>query len=225
MQFIRYGSLVPQFHDTKKDSFHVAPVEWGFYAFPRGFEERFLLGGVGSGNIRNGRYRYLRDEHGRKIFASVNEFYGKKKGWVSGEDVLDFDSVSEPFMTLLKKQKLTVYEVSPYQEDENGICRDCLPENYDMKVPFYVENKPRRFEYSGEIWSHFGEFGFRIKPSEIITRAHSWIKTDIRTYKKLLDRAIAHEKYRGNLRQPGPSSGYPVSRIDKDWFEVFIEKI
>ena len=61
MKFIRYGSLTPQYHDIKSyDSPHTAPVEYGIYAFPKGYVEPFLLGGIGSGNIKNGRFRFLR---------------------------------------------------------------------------------------------------------------------------------------------------------------------
>ena len=56
MKFIRYGSLVPQYHELDDDEgerwFHTAPVEYGFYAFPKGYVEPFLLGGVGRVAVR-----------------------------------------------------------------------------------------------------------------------------------------------------------------------------
>ena len=70
-EFIRYGNLSPQIHKIPKNpedrSYHTAPVEKGFYAFPRGFIETFLLGGSGSGSLQNGRFRKLRDSNGNPI--------------------------------------------------------------------------------------------------------------------------------------------------------------
>ena len=50
MEFVRYGSLKPQYHEiVDNENFHTPPVAYGFYAFPKGFSESFLLGGIGSG--------------------------------------------------------------------------------------------------------------------------------------------------------------------------------
>ena len=76
-EFIRYGNLSPQMHKIPKNpedrSYHTAPVEKGFYAFPRGFIETFLLGGSGSGSLQNGRFRKLRDSNGKPIKVAYDD--------------------------------------------------------------------------------------------------------------------------------------------------------
>ena len=84
MEFIRYGNLIPQQHDRPSNendwTFHTPPCEYGFYAFPKGFVEMYLLGGIGSGNVLNGRFKFLKDENGNKITVRISVEYCENSG-------------------------------------------------------------------------------------------------------------------------------------------------
>ena len=63
--------------DSPFRGFHTAPVRKGFYAFPKGYIETFLLGkspkDMIPGKEGNGRFFYLRDLTGKKIIR--DEYY------------------------------------------------------------------------------------------------------------------------------------------------------
>ena len=231
MKFIRYGSLTPQYHDIKSyDSPHTAPVEYGIYAFPKGYVEPFLLGGIGSGNIKNGRFRFLKDENKKKIIVKPSDFYEicDKPGW---SNWLDSKKVKEPYLILLKKQKLNWKDVELYEENEDGVLKNIMLDTENENTyPVVIRNKPTNFEYSGNIWHHLDTCGqdgdiILCKPGYIIRRTEHWILTDIKTYRTALERYISIEKYNLHRGLQGPSSGFPLARIDKDWLEVFIEHV
>lgn len=83
-EFFRWGTLSPQDHkegslpgDSPSRGFHTAPVRKGFYAFPKGYIETFLLGkspkDMIPGKEGNGRFFYLRNLTGEKI--TRDEYY------------------------------------------------------------------------------------------------------------------------------------------------------
>lgn len=226
MDFVRYGSLVPQKHELDKESFHAAPVEYGFYAFPRGFEEPFLLGGVGRGNVKNGRYRFLRDDNGKKIMAKYSEMFDTDK-----------KCIKEPFASIVAKRGATYNTLEPYLLDGDGVLFD----RYDLedlaggpladtKLSYVYENKPTKFKYTGNIWHHLDTFKNKILVPDayIIKRSmsESWILTDMKTYEdalkkytKLIKQSVARSYKCSNAQ------GVPLDCFSKDEFEVFIEKI
>lgn len=229
MDFIRYGSLVPQKHEINIESFHAAPAEYGIYAFPRGYEEPFLLGGVGKGNVKNGRYRFLRDDNGNKVEAIYSDIFDDER-----------KCIKEPYVSLIKKHSVKYNTLYPYildSNDDDGI----LMERYDLedltsgplsdtKLTYIFENKPTKFKYSGNIWHHFESFGDKIiiPDAYIIKRSASewWILTDIKTYENALKKYTKMRKYSiSNDFKCANSDGIPLDYFSKDEYEVFIEKV
>lgn len=222
MKFIRYGNLVPQEHDGVIRNMHSAPVQYGIYAFPNGYKEPYLLGGIGYGNIQNGRWRFVRDENKKKIKAKLSDFFADECG----------DEIREPYKSLLKKQNIK--KAVPYILNDDGVVSFCY--DYDEikdKEFFYVtENKPRIFEYNGNLWHHlYNDYNDKIilRPNEIIKRTEYWVLTDIKTYERVLNEYVLRMKYYYKNKYAQKSSlyasGIPINCFSKDEFEVFIEKV
>lgn len=185
MKFIRWGSLVPQEHDIDENErgYHTPPVKKGFYAFPVGHVETFLLGGVGLGSIQNGRWTYLRDKQGNKMKGTKDEYLSEN--W------------SDNIMQRCK---------------ELNIRLDIL--GWDEKTKcVLVENKPKKFDYNGNIWCHLED---DVKRHEIISQIGSWILLDMNTYKKALKKEISKMNYQKAVTGIG---------YCKDHMEVYIESI
>lgn len=214
MKFIRYGSLKPQYHDTSDDWVHTPPVAWGFYAFPKGYVEKFLLGGLGEGSVENGRIRYVRDENGNKIIDDFDNI----KVWNSKKMEYEYTEKYEDLLFNKLKLNRKRVRIEYYKNDENKTGRSVI----------YYENEPKIFEYNGDIWHHFDVCGnvTLLEPGDIIQRTEYWVKTTISDYKKALDAYVTIHKYnsvRGTISQnPG---GYPTNRLEKDMYEVYIESI
>ena len=176
MEFRRWGSLAPQKHTPDPTSFHRAPVEYGFYAFPKGIIERFLLGG-GFGNIMNGRYSYVRDAKGGKVLMTLSEFdslfefpvHDKNKDKAillapdAGNIIHDKNGIilwtPEKWKTI---EGMSIYDLSLCRRKGalvfRGIDEDD-EDNHDFDpqqpYPLVKENKkPTKFEYKGDIWHH-----------------------------------------------------------------------
>ena len=229
MEFIRYGNLIPQQHDRPTNendwTFHTPPCEYGFYAFPKGFVELYLLGGIGSGNVRNGRFKFLKDENGDKIYVKFGDFFSEEY-----DDKTYKNYVKDKWLPLLKKNGLTYNDVAAYVEDEDGVASNDWFQKFE-KVNIAISNKPNCFKYNGLIWHHFIEAPssdlMMVKPNEIIKRRGQWILTDIKTYEKALKKytsIIKYNRMRGNTTLGSPN-GFPISYFDKDVFEVYIEKV
>ena len=230
--FVRYGSLVPQQHDQDEESrsFHTAPVEWGFYAFPVGFVEPFLLGGVGCGSLQNGRWSYLKDADGKRITGSYDDFYE------TGPD--GYDTWKYMCIEYFKRRKLKMSDVRLWvlrSEDREQSDMAMESEEYKKLLDYTIvrQNPPRKFTYDGLIWHHFDddpEYGRYCPSGEIRRRSGSWVETDVRTWRKAFDKFIRVVRYRCHTNMdhtmaPGPSSGVPLKYFDKDMCEVFIEKL
>ena len=125
MKFIRYGSLVPQYHELDDNEgerwFHTAPVEYGFYAFPKGYVEPFLLGGTGSGSLQNGRRKKLRDSNGRPFIGLIADFKEEVKNININSTVID-PTPADNFESMRKllSQDYPEAEVT-YGEEEIGV--------------------------------------------------------------------------------------------------------
>jgi transposase len=211
MKFIRYGNLKAQKHDVEGDSFHTAPTKYGIYAFPIGYIEEFLIGGIGRGGIKNGRYRFLRDNNKKKFFCSCKEIMEKIK---SKQIYLEY-------------KKTTLNPVERDWKDELY----SYPKDYtdDKKYYWLVENKPITFEYKGNVWCHFEDY---VKRNEILKTSGSWILIDINLYKKILRKVTNIYKFgvyvgysKETMKLSTTIEGFPISSFDKDDFEVFIEDV
>ena len=228
MEFVRYGSLKPQYHEiVDNENFHTPPVAYGFYAFPKGFSESFLLGGIGSGNIKNGRWKFVRDDNGKKLYVKKKDFY------IDEYDDKTYNYlIAEPYKTILSKQNLTHNDVKLYKEDENGVNDSYVDkEEYAYVV---IQNKPKYFKYNGLIWHHLDYYGnvWFCKPGDIIKRIGSSVLTDMKIYEKCLKKYLYQKRYKQAISYSKKDSisitninGIPLSHIDKDEFEVYIEKV
>lgn len=241
MKFIRYGSLVPQDHDISDGTFfHTPPVERGIYAFPEGFVEPFLLGGIGSGSLQNGRYSYLKDENGNRFIGTYSDFYGKdNKTHESSYYSWTYDGWLPEWEEYFKKHKIKLNDARLWvlhstDAEQSAAAEDAEQLKDTRSYSIVVENKPRRFTHSGNIWHHFTdepEWVQFVKPCDVIRRSGSWVETDIRTYKKALEKFIRCSRYDAHVNRDthktydGPSSGVPLKYFDKDWCEVFIEEV
>ncbi len=239
MKFVRYGSLVPQYHKIPEDeelrSFHTAPVEYGFYAFPRGFEETFLLGGVGYGSLQNGRRRKLYDANKKPFIGHIFDF--KEEVKETEYCYLHWEWKSE-WKDWFKKHKIKLKDVS--LEEKHTHNSEDKTDNTDIKdCLFYlvVENPPKVFDYNGNIWSHIDSYYMGkhkhekekaiIKPKDILARSGSWVLTSIKTYQNALKTYISWIRYDLSSQSNKYSNrgNFPLSSFSKDEFEVFIESI
>ena len=243
MKFIRWGSLVPQYHEIDVDDdrrwFHTAPVEYGFYAFPKGYVEPFLLGGVGCGSLQNGRRSKIRDESGKPITGIVTDFK-----WKDESDYGIWKWKSE-WKTFFKRRKLKERDVSLYafksqDQEQSDMIEGDMPE--EIEYYLVVENPPNMFEYTGNVWSHIdtyyvrcGEYGSSdssskekviIKPADILRREGSWVLTDIKTYQRALKTYVSWMRYDDTKTDKYSNTGNaPMHHHSKDEFEVFIESL
>ena len=146
-------------------------------------------------------------------------------------DTVIFIAIITGFPFLLKKQKLNWKDVELYEENEDGVLKNIMLDTENENTyPVVVRNKPTNFEYSGNIWHHLDTCGqdgdiILCKPGYIIRKTEHWILTDIKTYRTALEKYISIEKYNLHRGLQGSSSGFPLTRIDKDWLEVFIEHV
>ena len=228
-EFVRWGNLSPQKHDISGDrGFHTPPVSWGFYAFPRGFIEPFLLTGFGEGSLQNGRYRKLRDPQGK-----VYKFrYDSKHTWR--------DNFPKK---LWKRLHLNIPEfddtdLDPMEDEEKYMSEeDKYWEEVKKGGPYevWIENSPKHFTYGGLIWHHLFSIDSPESDKEFsgyLKFSGSWVLTDMPTYLKCLSREWGKGKFSGAFKlseekkkAPGFNYGGGKYPFSKDHFEVYIESI
>lgn len=201
MKFIRYGVLSPQKQVTyKNDSFHAAPCKKGFYAFPKNYVERFLLGATNNPNNSSSKSYWIKDENGNKI-PSVDYDWDPKT---------DKTTYPKEFTDLLKKLKIKKSQVSSVEKNKDG------------KYYMIAYKKPHKFDYDGDIWHHHHDV-LQIQPM-----SGSWVKTDIETYKKAL-KLLRHLQKTEILTNHGYDENIMktdgLKLYAKDHLEVFIEKL
>ena len=256
MEFWRWGNHVPQKHNIGDFvTFHTPPVEYGIYAFPKGFVERYLIEGS-YGNICNGRYCYVRDEKKRKIMMTIGDYQSidyDYQGFVTSvpsglEMIIGWKKQELRLST--KDGRYTFREIDKEEVKRYGL-------DVNESYPLVKENsKPKKFEYNGNIWHHF-EFTYPsaieakcitypseievkckrlVRPEEIIHKSYDWILTDMKTYEKAYTKALNIYKYNyfieqkknnnwGNPLIEGRPGGMPKSLLYLSDFEVFIEKV
>lgn len=233
-KFVRFGSLKPQMHDlTAREWFHTAPVVRGIYAFPQGFVEGFLIGGVGSGSLQNGRFSKFKDSKTGKVYR------------VKGSE---FEEFKKKFSKDIQRRLRTSYTHDDWLEeieddDDNDYCYEDFEKKYNEGTwDVWIENTPTRFTYGGLIWHHLFNSDCPQKDKEYpyyIAISGSWVLTDMPTYVRCLNAKVGRDKYHSTFamyydnpsgpakrsQPPGLNYGgrpYPYS---KDDFEVFIEDI
>ena len=231
MEFIRFGNLTPQEHVQPKTwderGFHTAPVNKGFYAFPKGWIEGFLLGGVGRGSLQNGRYKKFKDKSGKPYIVKGSEFDNFKKRF--SKKIQNKLRLSFSYDDWYEKN----------EDDESKTYDDFIYELNNGIWNVWIENKHTRFNYNGLIWHHLFDIEYPQRDKEfpnIIKVVDQWCLTDIKTYERMLKRYIAHSKIKSTFAE---YCGQPYSRkqspyfnyggkpypYSKDEFEVFIENI
>jgi len=244
IKFIRFGGLNPQKqhrytpNETKR-TFHHPPQKKGFYAFPEGHIETFLLGSTNHPTHKTGKTYWIKDDAGHLI---------ENKDWEMDDNFNLI--VPKEIELLLKKRKLSlkyVYSFRRIPENPNCYCQqqkedefDCLAaENKEIRAacqvyfnePFYLAylKKPKIFTYEGLLWHHLGAY---LRPSQILRTSGSWVETTyldyLLAYHKNRHQALKiehatnkwNDSFKANLRQVNP-----LSKYDGDTFEVFIEKL
>lgn len=221
--FYRWGNLNPVKHKEARKNYledcewsHTAPCVKGIYAFPRGFVERFLIGGSYTTKTQ---VKLFTDENGQPIKS--DDFWA----WDT-DDALDKHgnmNVRPQYQKLLKKlhirkKDVITIDVPTGEVDEDG---DPIKNHY---AGYY--KRPKKFTYTGPIWHHLKE----VTPKkEIIAESGSWIKTSFKSYVKALHKQDTKERFDSYIQYyRGKTSGDPHTFINcfcKDWYEVFIERI
>lgn len=210
----RYGNVVPfeqaSFaHDESKISFHAAPARVGLYAFPRGYEEPFLLSSDGSNSPDRLTQRsfYLKDSEGKRFNwkDEVNESYNS---------------------TLHKYERIVTPEVNKALNKVGYRTRDI----FEVEGFICVMKKPHVFRYEGELWHHLKK---HTPEDEVIDTHGSWVKSSFGAWSEAF-RRTKHEdlKY---IRKDSPQARqllhldpYKHGRggfISRDHLEVFFQRV
>lgn len=250
MDFVRYGSLRPQRHDSarlpadhKDRWFHTAPTVWGFYAFPHAYECHYLLIAKNPTRLRmSNRLHWIKDEQGNRVKFDDSfspEYHGH---------------FSEP----RTKQEMRLRKINGLRTNYTYIMKwDVADKNKDYA---YTYGLPHKFKYGGDIWHHLECYRYVVykydsiyhlpkdcvsrvekvirivEERDIIARSGTWVKTSMRTYRKALKKYTDYLRNYGFLR--GITSDTVAERrlkndclstgIDgreKAFFEVYVEKL
>lgn len=154
----RYGHVVPfeqiSFsHDESKITFHSAPARRGLYAFPKGYEETFLLSSNGSNSPDRLTQRsfYLKDSEGKR-------FHWK-------------DEVIEYFD---RTRHRTERVITPEVKAALGKVGYHKKDIFEVEGFVCVMKRPHVFRYEGELWHHLKE---HTPNAEILEEHGSWVKS------------------------------------------------
>lgn len=213
-KFIRYGGLSPvkqKGFTTNPTSFHSPPARNGFYAFPQNYIELFLLGGdyaSPKNKDATNRFVYVKDKKGNKITNDHPEFEKLQN--------------NPNFWT----QQIGIKDGA--EKNEYGYY------DWDDQIVALIKRvHPRKFEYSGDIWHHLGEF---VPQEKILKTKDSWVKTDMPTYLKAFKTNAHSAKKEMRQNQTHYNDGkFDISKADiqsnplkyfsYDHLEVFIERM
>ena len=229
-EFIRWGNLAPQKHKIPKNpddrSYHTPPVEKGFYAFPKGFIETFLIGGAGSGSLQNGRFSKFKNKDGKAYKVKGENFEEFKKRFsknVAKRLRLSFDY--DDWYAINADNEYTTYDDFEREYNE-GVWE------------VWIENKPTHFKYDGLIWHHLFSTDPQLDKEypNYIKIVDSWVLTDIPTYLRCLNAWYGKEKYQSAYQDyskvkdiynkgTGFNYGGAPTHYSKDHYEVYIESI
>ena len=268
MIFKRWGTLAPQEHYRENDfyAYHDTPVTMGIFAFPEKFASRRDVSGP---CLSNGREYYIRDENGKKVMMTYEEYCALETKEKYGRHLIvspkylrgiDIDHVclggdhGEPSAITTWTDRLRTFSYggniwhhleftnnwNHWIRTDDGIkeamqrayFKKEIDENYDLEGALnniisgnYVE------EYSYDESGHYIKNKRLVNPEEIICRSGSWILTNMRTYKRALEKAEHIAKYEEFMskKAKGKVEGFPMGLPKREiWpslFEVFIEKV
>lgn len=144
---------------------------------------------------------FLLDENGEKIVY---------------RDMFHEDNLKPEYVKLLKKRHIKRKAVCPQEVD-------------DVRYAVY-KKPPKKFQYSGPIWSHLYDY---VDEEDVIARDNKWIKTSFETYCKALRKCDAAMRFKTYIEYPWKDVprqcfGNPhtcPSYYERILFEVFIERL
>ena len=237
-------------------------MKMGIFAFPEKFASRW---DIGAACFSNGRSYYLRDENGKKVMMTYEEYcaletkekYGRhlvvSPKYLRGIDIDKICLGEEGITTWTDRLRTFSYggNIWHHLEFTNNWYHwlrtdDGIKE--EIQWAYYKKEVDEDFDLDGALNSimtgHFGqEYGYAysdiydkkckrlVKTEDIIRRNGSWILTDMRTYKKALEKAEHIEKYDEFMEKKakGEVEGFPMGlpkrMISPTCYEVFIEKV
>jgi hypothetical protein len=196
--FVRWGGLsaLRQKHyetDTEEKTFHNPPVKYGIYALPEYTIEMFLVAGML--HPHRGRAKWLKDENGEKVVLTNDDsVYDKEQ-----DCVLYIGNVKKQ----AKKRGIKLKTLKTHYIDTDDEDRDYMA---NVSSVF----RPKKFKYTGNIWSHLD-----IPHHLILRKSGSWILSTYLDYLDAYHKEISKNNYTKRLK------GYSYC---KDHFEVFIPK-
>jgi hypothetical protein len=261
MTFKRWGSLAPQEHHREHDfyEYHDAPVKMGIYAFPNKFANYDDVSAPCLSNDtkqyakdENGKIVMMTKkefhalEKKQRTRGAWNDDYVVSPKYLRGIYIEDL---------YLKCDDIDYDENKmDYTEAYNAWLED--EKRYSVMI---ANDRLRTFSYGGNIWHHLeftnnwhhwiktddgiketmlSDYSYHdkkikrlVKTEDIIRRSGSWILTDMRTYKKALEKAEHIAKYEEfmRLKAKGEVEGFPMGLPKREilptLFEVFIEKV
>jgi hypothetical protein len=209
IRFVRWGGLsaVRQKHyetNPEEKSFHNPPEKHGIYAFPEYAIEMFLVASMI--HPHRGRSKWLKDENGNKVEVTDDDTFFDKESWLSGfcGNVLKIAKRKGIRRKKLSSTQLKKKVGKPALADLEREDDD----DYVPKVYATVEFKPKKFEYTGNIWHHL-----EVPNNIALKRNGSWVLTTYHDYLEAYYKERSNEKYTQRIK------GY---RHSKDHYEVFI---
>ena len=95
------------------------------------------------------------------------------------------------------------------------------------RAVIHVENTENLVEFAEFLATEGWTILSANKTEEILKRSGCWVLTDMKTYERALKKKVKVIKRTAfaESHMSGCSSGYPLHYFDKDWAEVFIEKV
>jgi len=251
MNFIRFGTLSPQKQVKYGGTdFHCPPCKYGFYAFPEGKIDQYLLMATYQVGNSSNKTAWLKDENGNKIphsefFDEYTEYHFKDgtKIRLSGKmfsrenrKILQDEYGIDDLNTILSEESICIpkKEFKPLLK-KYGIKKTSylLHEAYDGIQYMTYFKQPKIFKYDGYIWHHHLQYVDKI---DIIETQGSWVKTTMKVYEKAFTQADATDRFNSVMSCEGSQKkllmqhfkGVPSRHKNcfvSDHYEVFIEKI
>jgi hypothetical protein len=112
-----------------------------------------------------------------------------------------------------------IYYITEWNGDSEAEDFDCCEENF-ICVKLAILDKPRSFNYSGNLWCHLNQY-VTIKHEHIIKIKGEWILLSFANWLKYYNYAKISNDYRSKPKFFEQNcNNYP-----NDYFEVFIEKV
>lgn len=155
-----YGGLSPlkQRHyetDPAEKSYHNPPCRRGIYAFPKGYEEIFMISATSKiGHISNKTFR-LKDASGENLKWD-DHILKRENGTLL--------YISQKAKSLLRQRGIKPNQA--YKDSSDNIA---------------VLRKPRHFNHTGDLWHHLID---QVDPKDLLDQKGSWIKTTFKVWQE-----------------------------------------